>query len=98
MTLPDLTLGSVARVDPTARDRSAQADRTMVLSPQQLEQALRIPDGECLPVVVEVGQDLDLAAPLAEARRPFRELAFAVVAAAPTRAVMQPDMRPRGGE
>src|SRR5581483_1210834 len=73
-------------------------DESRSLLGQQLLQPQRIPDREDFPVVVEVGEDVDLVAPLGEARRPLLQLRLAVVPAQAARAVVEADERPVCGE
>src|SRR5439155_21009788 len=58
----------------------------------------RVLEREALPVVVEVGVDVDVLAPLLDPPRPPLELLLAVVAALPLGAGVEADERPAGGE
>src|SRR5665647_3414885 len=65
---------------------------------EQLLHAQGVTNGEELPVVVEVREHLRLTAPVFQTARPLPQLGVAVVAAAATRPVVEPDERPRRGE
>src|SRR5207244_6108671 len=74
------------------RDESRRSRGEPPLQPE------RIPDRECLPVVVEIRENVHLATPLLETSRPLLELALAVVAPSTTRAVVEADVGPVGGQ
>ena len=63
---------------------------------EQLLQGDRVGRREPFPVVVEVGVDVALARPLADGRRPLRELCLRVVAPPAARAVVEADEREVG--
>src|ERR1700732_4755661 len=64
-------------------DRCGRPWPIAVAGGQHLAQRDRVAHGESLPVVVEVGEHLGLAAQPVDARRPLGELGVAVVAPAP---------------
>src|SRR5215212_1257632 len=65
---------------------------------QVLDQPARVLRREALPVVVEVGVDLDVGAPRRDSAPPLLELALGVVAAATPVAAVKADVRPARGE
>src|SRR5438874_7606527 len=83
------------------RSGRGEGPREMVRAASAFEPPLepeRVPDREHLPVVVEVGEHLDLPAPALEAPSPLLELTLGVVAATTARAVVEADERPIGRE
>src|SRR5690348_8432756 len=68
-----------------------------MLRPQRAPQKTPVLDRKALPVVVEVGVDVDPAAPLDDAIPPFLELASRVVPG-PAAAVVEADERPVRGQ
>src|SRR4051794_34158019 len=65
---------------------------------QPVGQPARVAYRVGLPVVVEVGEDLDPRSPGGDPPLPLLELALGVVAVAPTTPVVEPDVGPIGGD
>src|SRR5438477_6120683 len=89
---PPLSGSTPARLVRQDRTRPVRSSRGVG---QELLQAKRVADGEDLPVVVEVREDLHVGAPPSQPAGPLAELGLAVVPAPAAGAVVEADERPR---